>query len=174
MAVSGQCIRKSISWRMCCLLFLSHENSPGSLPWWLHCGADPGHFREPWAWYVRSAVWGVMTVFPTRGHCGSRSSRGSQSVLQLRGLSEGQTFGVHLLGTNCVPLVSKRAMKRGQTQSPVESFPKVVPLYFSLRIKRGISTSVRNHFSPPQGWLLPAVNHKFGYVVLDLKNKTKL
>lgn len=62
-----------------------------------------------------SALWGAMMVFPTRGHCGSRTSRGSQSVLQLGGLSEDQTFGGHLLGPNCVPLVSKG--ERSNTKS---------------------------------------------------------
>lgn len=97
-----------------CLLFPSHGDSPASLPCWLHCGLIQGISGKPPALGLAclGQLCRVLWLFlPTRGHCVSRTSRGSQPVLQLQGLSEGQAFGVHLLGTNYVPLMARGEMK---------------------------------------------------------------
>lgn len=109
---------------MCCLLFPSREDSLEACPRGCTMGLVLGTLGNLGLCVSGSALWGAMTVFPTRGHCGSRTSRGSQSVLQLGGLSEDQTFGVPLLGPNCVPLVSKREMKDVKHKILWHCFPR--------------------------------------------------
>ena len=87
----------------------------------------PGTLQLSW---LCGVLW---LLFPTRGHCGSRTSCGSQPVLLLPILSEGQAFGVQLLGTKCVPPGSRG--ERGQTWYLVALFPKLVSLYFLLKNK---------------------------------------
>lgn len=98
--------------------------------WWLHPGACPEPFREPPALGFVCCGWLCRVLwlfFPTRGHWGSRTSCG------FPGLSEGQAFGVYLLGTNCVPPVSRG--ERGQIQNLVALFAQLGSLYFPFKNK---------------------------------------
>lgn len=88
-------------------------------------------------------LWLLLT---TRGHCGSRTSCGSQPVLQLtpRPLRRPSLLCA-LRHQPCASCVKGRD-EPGHTQSPVAPFPKVVSLHVPLKINRG-TPAVGNHLS---------------------------
>lgn len=76
-------------------------------------------------------------------------------------------WGAFISHQLCVSFVKGRN-ERGQTQSPLVLFPKVISLYFSFKSKQRYLSICSKMTSPPQGgWLPPGINCKFGYLVLD-------